>query len=99
MHLDLVTDMTSDTFIRSFRHFVSRRGLPSRVISDNGKTFKSAARLISQVLENPESKKYFSQLRVEWQLNLERAPWWGGIFERMVKSAKRCLKKSVGGIA
>lgn len=40
--------------------------------------------------------KYFSQLRVEWQFNLEKAPWWGGIFERMIKSAKRCLKKSVG---
>lgn len=96
VHLDLVTDMTADTFIRSFRRFVSRRGLPSRMISDNGKTFKSAAKLIKQVLESPESRKYFSQLRIDWQFNLERAPWWGGIFERMIKSAKRCLKKSVG---
>ena len=23
-------------------------------------------------------------------------PWWGGIFKRIVKSAKRCLKKSIG---
>ena len=96
VHLDLVTDMTAETFIRSFRRFASRRGVPSRVISDNGKTFKSAAKLIKQVLERPESMKYLSQLRIEWQFNLERAPWWGGIFERMVKSAKRCLKKSVG---
>ena len=96
VHFDLVTDMTADTFVRSFRRFASRRGLLYRVISDNGKTFKSAAKLIRQALESPESRKYFSQLRVEWQFNLERAPWWGGIFERMVKSAKRCLKKSVG---
>ncbi len=83
VHLDLVTDMTADTFIRSFRRFSARRGMPSRMISDNSKTFKSAS-------------KYFSQHRVDWQFNLERAPWWGGIFERMIKSAKRCLKKSVG---
>ena len=34
-------------------------------------------------------KKHFAELHVEWTFNLEKAPWWGGIFER-------CLKKSVG---
>jgi len=29
------------------------------------------------------------------ELNLEKAPWWGGVFERMVKSTKRCLRKIV----
>ena len=28
--------------------------------------------------------------------NLEKAPWWGGVFERMVKSTKRCLRKTIG---
>ena len=31
--------------------------------------------------------------RVTWKFNLERAPWWGGVFERMVRSMKRCLRK------
>ena len=88
--------LTTDTFICSIRHFASRRGLPSTVISDNGKTFKSATELITQILEHPELRKYFSQLYIEWQFKLERAPWCGGIFERMVKSAKQCLRKSVG---
>ena len=29
--------------------------------------------------------------------NLEKAPWWGGVFERLVKSVKRCLKKTISG--
>ena len=33
---------------------------------------------------------------MDWCFNLEKAPWWGGVFERMIKSAKGCLKKSVG---
>lgn len=28
--------------------------------------------------------------------NLEKAPWWGGLFERLVKSTKRCLRKMIG---
>ena len=27
---------------------------------------------------------------------MERAPWLGGFWERLVRSVKRCLKKSVG---
>ena len=26
----------------------------------------------------------------------QRAPWWGGLFERMMKSTKRCLRKIIG---
>ena len=32
----------------------------------------------------------------EWTFNIERTPWWGRAFERMVQSTKRCLRKMVG---
>ena len=96
VHLDLVPNLNAFTFLRSFKRFTARRGIPSKVVSDNGKTFKSASKIIQGVFNEPGVKKHFSELRVEWTFNLEKAPWWGGIFERMIKSAKRCLKKSVG---
>ena len=37
-----------------------------------------------------------SSMGMEWKFNLEKVPWWVGVFERMVKSTKRCLKKMVG---
>jgi hypothetical protein len=61
--------------------------------TDNGKTFKSACKVIDGVFNKPEVKKHFTKLRVEWAFNLEKAR---GIFERMIKSAKCCMKKSVG---
>ena len=33
---------------------------------------------------------------MEWQFNVERAPWWGGMFERMVGSTKKCLREMIG---
>ena len=96
VHLDLVQDMTAQTFLRSFRRFTARRGTPTRMISDNAKTFKSVAASITKILESPEVKKFLSDIRVEWRFNLEKAPWQGGVFERMIKSAKRCLRKAVG---
>jgi len=33
---------------------------------------------------------------LEWSFSLEKAPWWGEIFERMIKAMKRCHKKTIG---
>ena len=33
---------------------------------------------------------------IEWKFNISGAPWWGGIWERLVGSVKRCIKKVVG---
>ena len=96
VHLDLVQDMTAPSFIRSLKRFASRRGLPRMFISDNGKTFKKAAKIIRAVVKSREVQDHLSGLGVKWNFNVEKAPWWGGIFERMVRSTKRCLKKSIG---
>ena len=96
IHLKLVRDMTTTTFVRCLKCFTARRGLPRRIISDNAKTFKATAKLIKAILGQKEVRDYLSLVRVEWSFNLEKAPWWGGIFERMVKSTKRCLRKIVG---
>ncbi|KAL5490724.1 hypothetical protein EMCRGX_G015900 [Ephydatia muelleri] len=96
VHLDLVPNLTTEAFLRSFRRFVACRGLPKKVVSDNGKTFKAAGRIIKDVMNSSEVQKYFSGNHVEWTYNLERAPWWGGVFERIVGLMKKCLKKIVG---
>ena len=41
VHLDLALDTSSRSFIRSFERFIGRRGIPSFVLSGNGKAFKS----------------------------------------------------------
>ena len=95
VHLDIVPDMTAQAFIRSFKRFTSRRGFPVRILSDNAKT-KAAAKTLTKALEGPEAKQYFSDVNVRWSFNLEKAPWWGGVFERMIQTVKRCLRKTIG---
>lgn len=65
------------------------------MVSNNGKTSESASRIGQSVIDIPKVKGHFAELRVEWAFYLEKAPWWGGIFERMIKSAKCCLKKAI----
>ena len=96
VHLDIVPDLTTDSFIRCFKRFTARRGISHKMISDNGKTFKAAAKGISAVLNSSVVQGYSANTRVQWSFNLEKAPWWGGLFERLIKSTKRCLKKTIG---
>ena len=88
--------MSTLTFIRALKRFSARRGLPKRILSDNAKTFRAAAKLLKVIFSCQEVKDYLSDVGVEWMFNLEKAPWWGGVFEKMVKSTKRCLRKIVG---
>ena len=88
--------MTTQSFIRCFKRFTARRGAPIRIILDNGRTFKSAAKLLVKILKHPEVQGYFSGIHIQWSFNLEKAPWWGGIFECMIKSVKLCLRKTTG---
>lgn len=96
VHLEVVPNMTSQAFLRSFRRFTSRRATPLLVVSDNAKTFKAASKELLTLMRDPQVKKYFLQQRMQWSFNLEKAPWWGGFFERLVGSLKRCLKKTIG---
>ncbi|XP_065891666.1 uncharacterized protein [Dysidea avara] len=96
VHLELVPDMTTQTFLRSFKRFTARRGIPLQIISDNAKTFVSAALTLDKMLSDPEVQQYMAGLKVQWRFNLEKAPWQGGFFERMVQSMKRCLRKTIG---
>jgi hypothetical protein len=95
IHLDLVQDLSAQSFIWCFKRFTARRGLPRRMVSDNGKTFKSAAKIFKRIIRHEEVKQYLMGERIEWTFNLERAPWWGGLFERLIQSTKRCLRKMI----
>ena len=88
VHLDIVPNLTTSAFLRSFKRFTAQRGLPQKLILDNAKTFVAAAELIKATTKDEEVQGYLAGVGVEWQFNLEKAPWWGGIFERMVKSTK-----------
>ena len=96
VHLELVLDLTTITFVSSLRRFCARRGTPVRIVSDNAKTFKAASKLLYEFVSTAEVENFLLSKRIEWRFNLDRSPWMGGAFERMIGSVKRCLRKVLG---
>ena len=98
-YLELVEDQTASAFLRAFKRFASRRGIPECIISDNAKRFKAGSQdlqaLKTQVIEAAESQRFFANYGIKWKFITERAPWWGGFYERLIGLVKRRLKKVV----
>ena len=95
VHLDVVTNMSTHSFLRCLKRFVPRRGLPRKFVSDNGKTFKAESKYIKAVFEDRTVKEHLTGMGCEWTFNVERAPWWGSAFKRLIQSVKRCLRKLI----
>ena len=87
VHLELTDSLTLKDFMLALRRFTARRGLPSIIYSDNAKTFIGAK---DQLLQ------HFGPASPKWKFIVPRSPWWGGWWERLVRSVKGSLKKSLG---
>ncbi|XP_073979979.1 uncharacterized protein [Rhodnius prolixus] len=103
IHLELVTDLTTQAFLAALNRFIARRGMPSHIWSDNGTNFVGATRRLKEVsalLKDSQCQE--SILResgrrgVEWHYIPPRAPHFGGLWEAAVKSTKRLLKVTLG---
>ena len=96
VHLELTEDMTAHEFMGMFRRFISRRGAPSTVISDNAKTFLATAKHLKKICAERELQDFLLANRIDWHFNVAKAPWQGGFFERLVGITKTALFKTMG---
>ena len=70
--------------------------MPERILSDKAQTFKGVNQKLQAILSSPDVQQQAEGMSIQWLFNTEKAPWQAGFFERMVKSAKRCLRKTIG---
>ena len=96
IYLELLSSLETSELLRSFKRFIARRGRPEKIYSDNGRTFVAAAKWLKAVMADEKVHDFLSRKGIQWQLNLSRAPWWGGQFERMVGIIKGSLYKTIG---
>ena len=96
VHLELTRALSAESFLLAFRRFTSRRGLPATITSDNAKTFRSSSQDVRKIARAEEVWWYFAKKQVSWNFIIEKAPWWGGFWERLVRSIKEPLKEILG---
>ena len=105
VHLELVSDLTTEAFVACLRRFIARRGKPSLIWSDHGSNFVGASRHLKELIEFLQQQQsqevisnFCSAQNIVWKFIPGRAPHFGGLWEAAVKSFKKHLSCVVGEV-
>ncbi|CAK1602523.1 unnamed protein product [Parnassius mnemosyne] len=102
MHLEAISDLTSEGFIAGFKRFVARRGHVREIWSDNGTNFVGASKELQKLVTIEQSavaleiREWLNDNGVSWHFIPPHAPHFGGLWEAGVKSTKYHLKRVIG---
>ena len=95
VHLELMSNLTTAKFIKSFKKLISRRAKPN-TYSDNTKTFKAEAEWLSSINRDEKFHDFLSKEKIIWKFNLSRTSLWGEQYEGLIAPTKQSLCKSIG---
>ncbi|XP_046145779.1 uncharacterized protein LOC123989147 [Osmia bicornis bicornis] len=103
VHIEIVSDLTTEGFLGAFRRFIGRRAIPAHVYSDNGTNFVGANNQLRELYALFDSDKFKESVNefavhknITWHFNPPLSPHFGGIWEAAVKSFKHHFKRVVG---
>lgn len=99
IHLEATSDLSTSTFLAAFSRFVSRRGCPLHLHSDNGQTFVGASKKLSKEFAATSTQAVLSNYAHQnlcWHFIPPGAPHMGGLWEAGVKSFKQHFRKIAG---
>ncbi|XP_072401151.1 uncharacterized protein [Diabrotica undecimpunctata] len=104
-HLELVSNLTTESFVLTLKRFISRRGNPSVIFSDNATNFlgsKNQLKEFAQFLRNQDTqnsiKNFLTSSEITWKFIPPHSPHHGGIWESAIKSAKYHLHRLIGNL-
>lgn len=95
IHLELLNDMSTDSFILSLRRFIARRGHVKTIRSDNGTHFVGASRELQNAFKKLNKSyivNFLTTKSISWKFNPPASSWIGSSWEAPVKSVKTSLK-------
>lgn len=101
VHLEMSYSLDTDLFINTFTRVTSRRRRTlTYVISDNGSNFVGADCEVQELVESFDQDRIIREStkhhRIDWKFNPPSAPHFGGVFEALIKSAKKAIKAILG---
>jgi hypothetical protein len=103
VHLEVVTNLTTQAFVAALRRFIVRRGRPSTIYSDNGTNFQGASNQLHELYQLlhwssnlKDIQDYLKTEGCDWKFIPPHGPHFGGLWEAAVKSMKHHLRRTLG---
>ena len=95
-HIEMTPDASSESFSKAFQRFTARRGVPRRVVSDQGSNFKGYNNELKSIADSSIMYNYLTDTGIEWKWTPIGDPHFNGYVERHLGILKSIIKKSIG---
>ena len=95
VHLEMTYGLDTTSFLNAFFRMTNRRGMLQEIISDNAGNFIAAEKELKHLWQQKDIdvlSNCFAKNAIKWSFIPPMAPYFGGIHESMIKSAKRAIK-------
>ena len=99
VHLEMACSLSTTDFLNAFSRMVATRGRPEEVTSDNGTNFVGADRELRELvlaMDQEQIPDNAASDGIRWIWNPPLGLHFGGVFESLVKVAKKPMKAVVG---
>ena len=100
LYLDLTEDYGTDSILQTIRRFISIRGCPSEIQSDEGSQLIAASKEIAQLVGDWDWKpvhEWTTAKMIKWKLAPAEGQHQNGLSESLIKSVKHSLKHKITG--
>ncbi|XP_013419027.1 uncharacterized protein LOC106179805 [Lingula anatina] len=94
IHIEIAHSLDTSSFINALQRFISRRGMPKEISSDNGTNFTGADRELKEAVQGWNQTKlgeFFRQREIKWNFNPPAASHMGGSWERQIRTIRKVL--------
>ena len=91
VHVDILPSLDTSSFRNALQRFISVRGTPKLIRSDNGTNFVAAYSQMSDI-NLDDIQNYLSNQCIEWLFNPPYASHFGGVYERKIGAIKRVME-------
>ena len=94
-HLELIPEMSTDHFVLALVRFFNEYGVPTHIYSDNARSFIAGIHVMERVYLSNLFKEKFGMYNIEHIKIPVYSPWVGATWERLIRTVKNCLKKTI----
>ena len=94
VHIEVAHSLDTDSFINAMRRFISRRGRPKEIRSDNGSNFVGGEKELREAINHwnhQQIHEFLLQESTKWTFNPPAGSHHGGVWERCIRTVRKVL--------
>lgn len=101
VHVEVVGDLNTQSFLACLARFIGRRGVPSSISSDNATNFVGANAELQRIQtflrdSNDNVVTELAKQSIKWNFIPANSPHFGGLWESGIKSIKHHMRRIMG---